>query len=525
MARSSPDSYTLLTGATGLLGRALVRDLAAAGRRLAVVVRRSAATPAVERVDELLEDWRLVAGAAVPCPVVLEGDLTAAGLGLPAEQAAWIGRHVHEVVHTAASLAFQLRQADGEPYTSNVGGTRNLLAFCRSAGIRRLHHVSTAYVCGLRRGTVVEGELDVGQEPGNDYERSKLVAEREAATAEWFDSCTVHRPSIIVGDLVHGFTNTFHGFYKPLRSVAPFAGALLTASLAPGAFLGVLGLDGSERKNLVPVDWVSAVMTRIIGDESLHGRAYHLTSSVPTDVATLCRVFEGLLGELAAARRSRPADGMPDRRDDAFVRLSPDALGRLFLDQMDAYRAYWRDDPAFDAANTRRAVPDLPSPPLDESALRRLCRFAIANDFRWPPPGRSARGGSARAGLERRLGMARWAAPPAAGIGLAAIGAGGGQWTIGLDAGRPTSLHVGLPPRSVPTAWVDAESFAAALTGRTTVATLAAAGRLVVEPPTAAAREVLESLRGSSPEAGEGGRAGARQFDRSAGREIPADEA
>ena len=32
-------NYLLLTGATGLLGRSLVRDLAATGRRVAVLVR------------------------------------------------------------------------------------------------------------------------------------------------------------------------------------------------------------------------------------------------------------------------------------------------------------------------------------------------------------------------------------------------------------------------------------------------------------------------------------------------------
>lgn len=526
MALSSSDFYTLLTGATGLLGRALVRDLSASGRRLAVVVRRSASTPAVERVDELLDDWCQVAGAAVPCPVVLEGDLVADGLGLPAEQLAWIGRHVNEVVHTAASLSFQRRAADGEPYTSNVGGTRNVLALCRTAGIRRLHHVSTAYVCGLRRGTILERELDVGQEPGNDYERSKIVAEQEATNAAWIDNCTVFRPSIIVGDLVHGFTNTFHGFYKPLRIVAPFAEAFLAAALEPGSFLDVLGLDGSERKNLVPVDWVSAVMTRIMCDESLHGRTYHLTSDTPTDVATLCRVFEGLVGEMAAVRRSHVADGAAAQRAEAVFRLGPETLGRLFRDQMDVYRAYWSDDPAFDATNTRRAVPDLPAPSLDEPALRRLSRFAIANDFRWPPTGRPAGSLSARALLERRLGGARWAAPPSAGVGLAAIGAGGGQWTIGLDAGRPIALHVGLPPRAAPTAWAGAESLAELLNGRATVAALMAEGRLIVEPTAAVVNDVLETLAGSSPaEACEGARRGARQFDRSAMHEIPAGEA
>ncbi|NBU41214.1 MAG: NAD-dependent epimerase/dehydratase family protein [Planctomycetia bacterium] len=317
MSPSSIDAYTLLTGATGLLGRALVRDLAAAGRRVAVVVRGSAAAPAADRVDELLDDWWQVAGASVPCPVVLEGDLSIDGLGLSAEQTAWIARHVREVVHSAASLSFQLRPADGEPYTSNVTGTRNVLALCRTAGIRRLHHVSSAYVCGLRRGTILEGELDVGQESGNDYERSKIVSEGEATAAEWIDVCTVHRPSIIVGDLVHGFTNTFHGFYKPLRIVQPFVEAFLTASMEPGSLLDVLGMNGAERKNLVPVDWVSAVMTRIIRDESLHGRTYHLTSDVPTDVGTLCKVFESLVVEMAAARRARRRSPGSDRRRSA----------------------------------------------------------------------------------------------------------------------------------------------------------------------------------------------------------------
>jgi thioester reductase-like protein len=152
----SHDSYILLTGATGLLGRSLLRDLAAAGRRVAVIVRGSKTAGAAERVDELLDDWREVAGVDVPCPVVLEGELSAAGLGLTAEQRSWIAGNVREAIHSAASLSFQRRESDGEPYTSNVTGTRHMLSLCRDTGIRRLHHVSSAYVCGLRQGRILE---------------------------------------------------------------------------------------------------------------------------------------------------------------------------------------------------------------------------------------------------------------------------------------------------------------------------------------------------------------------------------
>jgi thioester reductase-like protein len=378
---SDPSSCILLTGATGLLGRFLLRDLSAQGRQVAVVVRGSKTAGAEARVDDLLRDWREVAGAEVPRPVVLQGDITSPGLGLSPSALEWVAANVDEVVHSAASLSFDRREADGEPYASNVGGTANMLELCRTAGIRRLHHVSTAYVCGLRRGRVLETELDVGQTPGNDYERSKIESEQAVRAADFLDVLTVYRPSIIVGDLVNGFTNTFHGFYKPLRIVQPFVEAFLQASLESGSLLDVLGMSGSECKNLVPVDWVSAVMARIILDPSRHGTTYHLTSTRPTSVGLLCRVFEQMVVEMAerpkAAGGGKPASS-----------FDPALLARLFGDQMQVYRAYWRDDPEFDSSATHRAVPDLASPAIDEPTIRRLCRFAIETGFRWPPAAR-----------------------------------------------------------------------------------------------------------------------------------------
>jgi hypothetical protein len=178
---------------------------------------------------------------------------------------------------------------------------------------------------------------------------------------------------------VNAFTNTFHGFYKPLRIVQPFVTSFLNASLEAGALLDVLDMTGVERKNLVPVDWVSAVMTRIILDPGLHGATYHLTSTRPTSVALLCRVFEQMVVEMAKrpAQAGRPASG-----------FDPLLLTRLFGDQMQVYRSYWRDDPEFDVSTTLRAVPDLPAPAIDEPVIRRLCRFAIHTQFRWPPVGR-----------------------------------------------------------------------------------------------------------------------------------------
>jgi hypothetical protein len=243
-------------------------------------------------------------------------------------------------------------------------------------------------------------------------------------------------------------------------------------------------MDGRECKNLVPVDWVSAVMTRIILDESLHGRTYHVTSDTPTSVGLLCRVFEGLVVEMAAEasrRRAAPAAGAATGGSTS-AGFDPVTLGRLFLDQMHVYKAYWRDDPRFDAANTRAAVPGLPAPALDEETIRRLCRFAIANNFRWPPPGRSAQGSTARAGLEARLAAASWAEPRSPRqLGLAVTGAGGGQWTVAVEGGRPVSLHHGLPAAGQATVWMAADELAELLSGAAPLAEVRSRGGISVE--------------------------------------------
>lgn len=488
------DRYLLVTGATGLLGRSLVRDLAAAGRRVAVLVRGSKTAGAADRNDEILADWQEVAGATVPCPVVLEGDITQPGLGLTAAAAAWTARNVDELVHSAASLAFQMRDSDGEPWNSNVNGTANVLGLCRDLGIRRLHHVSSAYVCGTRRGRILETELDVGQTPGNDYERSKIESEKAAVSAPFLDVCTVHRPSIIVGDLVTGFTNTFHGFYKPLRIVQPFVEAFVGAEVEPGSLLEALGMNGQEVKNLVPVDWVSAVMTRIITDRSLHGRTYHVTSTRPTPVERLARVFQRLAVEMAAELEAERAKGGPGRA----AAFDPVMLARLFEDQMHVYRAYWSDDPRFDSTQCMAAVPDLPSPELDEETIHRLCRFAIVNRFRWPPPGRVVSRAGGRSLLEARLGAGSWAPPPAGTlVGLSAAGPGGGQWTIACDGGRPAALHIGLPSAATPTVYLSAPALEQLLAGQETVAALVARGGVAIEAGDPAARRLAAELLGA----------------------------
>jgi thioester reductase-like protein len=99
--------HHLLTGATGLLGRYLVRDLLAAGARLAVLVRPGKAQTPEDRVEAIMAYWERQVGRCLPRPVVLGGDLCQPGLGLTPRDARWIADYCEAVIHGAASMTFR----------------------------------------------------------------------------------------------------------------------------------------------------------------------------------------------------------------------------------------------------------------------------------------------------------------------------------------------------------------------------------------------------------------------------------
>ena len=76
------DKYVLLTGATGLVGRYLMRDLLLRGTRLAVIVRPKKRESARQRIESILASVENEMKVCVPRPVVIEGDVTVKNLGM-----------------------------------------------------------------------------------------------------------------------------------------------------------------------------------------------------------------------------------------------------------------------------------------------------------------------------------------------------------------------------------------------------------------------------------------------------------
>ena len=255
--------YTLLTGATGLVGQYLMRDLLRSGAQLAVIVRPKKKEPVEVRIERILQYWELELECQIPRPVILAGDISEPNLGLDEQACQWVKQNCGSIIHNAAILQFNGADRQREPWKTNVGGTGHALQLADDCGIRNLHYVSTAYVCGNRDTTIMESDFDDSLGFRNDYERSKFAAEKLVRNADHFDKVTIYRPVVIAGDSQSGFTSTYHGLYVYLRLFALFIpeqerdqqGKILTPVKVP--------MEGDEPRNVVPVDWISDVFCKI----------------------------------------------------------------------------------------------------------------------------------------------------------------------------------------------------------------------------------------------------------------------
>lgn len=430
--------YLLLTGATGLLGRYLTSDLLASDNKLALLVRSSKRESAHHRVEALIQFWEKQLGKALPRPVVLEGDIRQPLLGLTDEAVQWVSRNCRAIIHSAASLKFH-DDGCGEPRQSNIEGTRNVLTLCEAAGVSKLHYVSTAYVCGLRDGTIYESELDCGQGFRNDYEQSKLEAEQLVRSAACLDQLTVYRPAVISGDSQTGYTNTYHGIYLYLRMMA------LIVPRQPVGADGIrqtplrLPMTGDERRNVVPVDWVSRAMCRLINNPEAHGRTFHLA---PRECITPGKGIEAGYSYF----NSRGVHWVGHQTIDP---ATYNALEAEILPAVTMYTSYERTDPTFDCQNLEQFAGDVPCPVIDEAVLHTYIRYGQEDRWGKRREPRAHVAHYVRDSLEQLMQISETHQEPLASMSLDIVGTGGGQWTLHWLPSGELAVEPGLVAANV----------------------------------------------------------------------------
>lgn len=439
--------YTLLTGATGLVGRYLVRDLLLNGHNLAVVVRDSRKLGARERMEQVLQYWEGQLGRSLPRPVVLVGDISAEGFALCDRDREWIEQNVDKIIHSAAILEFYGADRNGEPWRTNLGGTRNMINLCRELNIRDIHYVSTAYVAGLQSQPVMEDSLDAGQSFRNDYEESKFLAEQEVRAIDFADHVTVYRPAVISGDSVTGYTNTYHGIYLYLRLIAMMVPAQPIGPDGKRRTPIRLKMNGKETRNIIPVDWISAVMVRLFETKDARGGTYHMAPDNPMtsgDMVEWCGEYFNSSGVQFLGRDAVIEEVSREEDEDQWM------FERMARENMGTYEPYEITDNVFDMTNMKRFAGDIVCPEIDRTIIHRYMDFGIED--RW---------GKSRAPKLENDSWAEDVLCLAQGdansddashqiVGMDIMGPGGGQFQVLLDGSQLVGIRRGLPEAGHP---------------------------------------------------------------------------
>ena len=195
-----------------------------------------------------------------------------------------------------------------------------------------------------------------------------------------------------------------------------------------------LGLEGHERKNFVPVQWVSDAMLTIMERHADDNTTYALSSDDPVNVLRTYELFQEAVRRFPASALTGGKSGTSGdtgKKPPQMDVTSPEVLSMvaMYLERLDVYRNHWRDDPVFDNTNTRRVIPDKPAPALTDEQVLRLCKFAIDNDFTWKPTRLPSDRFVARQAVAGIDGLEVTGATERA-LSLTITGVGGGTWTI-----------------------------------------------------------------------------------------------
>lgn len=439
--------YTLLTGATGLLGGQLMADLLQQDVALAVLVRPGNGVSGRERIEAILQRQEKERGVVLPRPVVLEGDLTSERCGLNDEQVDWLRQAGGRIVHSAASLQFIGKDRSEEPWRTNVGGTQHVLEVAKATGIRDFWHISTAYVSGLAKGVIPESPSTDAHGFRNDYEASKHAAESLVRAADWLDRPTFLRPAVIVGHSQTGATTTYHGLMAMLQLMAVIVRSLEADEKGYRHVPLRLAMTGEERRNLIPVDWVAETMATLLGSSEARGGIFHIAPDRPITTREIIDYASSYLGSGGVQFvGTTPPDDMS-------------LLEQMVYGGKGLYESYEDTDPVF-SMEKLHAIPGVRHcPPIDEAMIHRF--LAHGDKDRWgkrrhKPAAVSrwmedvigelrAAGGDAAVAEVARLAASGAAAVPPTTVGLECVGPGGGAWTVEIPREGPVNVRQGRP--------------------------------------------------------------------------------
>ena len=262
-------AVVFLTGGTGFVGTHIARRLIEqTDSQIIVLVRRENRENAILWIKRAWWEWPELSQHIGNRVEVLAGDLSKPDLALGKDEYQRLVKRTTHIIHAAANTTPNLSI---EALRSiNVSGSANIIALAKAIkndhGLIRLSHISTAYVVGKRKGKIYENDLANEFGFSSFYEKTKYESEVLINNAKSELPLSIFRLGLVVGDSKTGAAKTFNTVYYLLRLY--FSEKLRFVPVSP-----------KFKINIVPVDYVSEVVTRLTFDERAVGLTFHLTPS------------------------------------------------------------------------------------------------------------------------------------------------------------------------------------------------------------------------------------------------------
>jgi NAD(P)-dependent dehydrogenase (short-subunit alcohol dehydrogenase family) len=262
-----------VTGATGFIGRHLVRELLERDGTIYVLVREGSRG----KVDSLAQSLNAGDGRIVAVP----GDLSQPALGVD-DSALAADATIDHFFHLAA--VYDIEADEETARRANVDGTRHAIELANSRDVGRFHHVSSIAVAGDYRGVFQEDMLDEGQRLPHHYHRTKYESE-QMVRRDVSAKTLVYRPGIVVGHSQTGEIDKIDGPYYLFTLLKKLRGAL-------PAWMPLAGPEGGKI-TIVPVDFVARALDHIghMADDELPGDTFHLVDPEPMTVGEAVNAF------------------------------------------------------------------------------------------------------------------------------------------------------------------------------------------------------------------------------------------
>ena len=262
-----------VTGATGFIGKYLIKKLLAREGAIYVLVRKGS----MKKLDALREFW----GPDARRVVAIAGDLSQPKLGIaPADLTKMKGKIKH-LFHLAA--IYDMRADAGSQQVANIDGTRHTVEFADAVKAGCFHHTSSIAAAGLYDGMFREDMFEEAEELDHPYFRTKHDSEgivRKECKGAW----RVYRPGMVVGHSLTGEIDKIDGPYYFFKLIQKMRDML-------PAWMPTIGVEGG-RINIVPVDFVVDAMDHIAHKINRHNiNAPAFNTLVGIHAGSMSRIF------------------------------------------------------------------------------------------------------------------------------------------------------------------------------------------------------------------------------------------